>query len=82
MKPYSFRIIIEPDKPRGYHGFAPLLRGVHTHGRTIQETQKNLKEAMRCHLQGLRKDREIIPQEENAFELIQSFSEKELALAK
>lgn len=60
MKSYSFRIIIEPDSPKGYHGFVPLLRGVHTHGKTIQETQKNLKEAIKCHIQGLRKDREPI----------------------
>lgn len=79
MKLYTFRVIIEPEKPRGYHGFVPILKGVHTNGDTIQETKKNLREAIRCHVQGLLKDDEPIPQEEEAFELIQSFSEKELA---
>ncbi|MFH1392635.1 MAG: type II toxin-antitoxin system HicB family antitoxin [bacterium] len=75
---YTFRVIIEPDDPFGYHGFAPLLRGVHTQGKTIEAVKNNLKEAIICHLQGLLKDQEIIPQEGEAFEMIQSISEKEL----
>lgn len=78
---YSFRGIIEPDEDGGYHGFVPLLRGVHTFGDTFEEAKKNLQEATFCHLQGLLKDNETIPQEENAIELIQTFSEKELAMA-
>lgn len=81
MKQYTFRVIIEPEKPRGYHGFVPLLQGVHTYGGTLQEVKKNIKEAIRCHIQGLLKDKEAVPQEEEAFELIQSFSEKELAIS-
>jgi predicted RNase H-like HicB family nuclease len=79
---YTFRVIIEPDKPSGYHGFVPLLKGVHTQGETIEEVKRNLKEAIICHLQGLLKDKEIIPQESEALELIQSISEKELASAR
>lgn len=77
-KLYTFRIIIEPEKAGGYHGFVPLLRGLHTFGNTLEEVKKNLKEAIICHLQGLKKDGESIPQEENTFELVQTFSEKEL----
>lgn len=80
MKLYSFRTIIEPDEPKGYHGFVPLLRGVHTCGETIQEVKKNLKEAIKCHIQGLIKDGEDIPREEDVFESVESFSEKELAI--
>jgi predicted RNase H-like HicB family nuclease len=82
MKLYTFRVIIEPEKPRGYHGFVPILKGVHTSGNTIQEIRKNLKEAIKCHVQGLLKDREAVPQEEETFELIQSFSERELTAAR
>lgn len=81
MKPYNFRTIIEPDVPNGYHGFVPLLKGVHTCGDTIQEVKKNLKEAIICHVQGLLKDGEEIPREEEVFESLESFSEKELAIA-
>lgn len=82
MKAYAFRVIIEPEKPRGYHGFVPILKGVHTCGNTIEEVKRNLKEAIRCHVQGLLKDREAIPQEGEAFETIQSFSARELALSR
>ena len=41
FKFYTFRVIIEPDKPKGYHGFVPLLRGLHTFGDTIQEVKKS-----------------------------------------
>lgn len=79
---YTFRIIIEPDEPSGYHGFVPLLRGVHTCGKTIEEVKKNLKEAIKCHLQGLLKDKEIVPQEEEALELVQTFTPRELSFVK
>jgi len=82
MENYTFRIIIEPDEPTGYHGFVPLLKGVHTCGKTINEVKRNLKEAIKCHLQGLIKDRKSIPQEEEALELVQTFSRKELSLTK
>ena len=55
MNTYTFRTIIEPDE-KGYHGFVPLLKGVHTVGNTIEETKKNLNEAIRCHIEGLLKD--------------------------
>lgn len=79
---YTFRVIIEPDQPKGYHGFVPLLRGVHTQGETIEEIKQNLKEAIICHLQGLLKDKEVIPQESEVLEVIQSISESELAVGR
>lgn len=56
MESYTFRVIIEPEQDGGYHGFVPLLRGVHTGGDSLEEVKKNLKEAIRCHVQGLLKD--------------------------
>lgn len=79
---YTFRIIIEPDEPTGYHGFVPLLKGVHTYGKTIEEVRKNLREAIKCHLQGLLKDKVAIPKEEKALELVQTFTTKELGQIK
>ena len=74
---YSFRVIIEPDKPSGYHGFVPLLPGVHTFGQTVDETRVNLKEAITCHIQGMMKDNEEIPSEEDVYEFVQTFSDRE-----
>ena len=82
MRNYTFRIIIEPDSPVGYHGFVPLLKGVHTCGKTIEEVKKNLKDAIKCHIQGLVKDKQLIPREEEALETIQTFSYKEFSLTK
>lgn len=79
-KLHTFRVIIEPEKAGGYHGFVPLLRGLHTSGETINETKKNLREAIICHMQGLLKDGEPIPQEEEVLELVQTVSERELAI--
>lgn len=78
-KIYTYRVIIEPDDPSGYHGFVPLLKGVHTQGETLEEAKRNLREAIICHLQGLMKDKQPIPQEGEAFELIESVSQRELA---
>jgi predicted RNase H-like HicB family nuclease len=79
MKQYTFRTIIEPDDPNGYHGFVPILPGVHTCGRSIKEVKKNLKEAITCHIQGMLKDGEIIPKEEESMEMLQIITEKELS---
>ncbi len=81
MRSYTFRTIIEPDKPIGYHGFVPMLKGVHTCGGTIDEVKKNLKEAIKCHIQALIKDKQSIPREEDSLESIQTFSDGEFVLA-
>ena len=73
MKTYTYRTVIEPDD-KGYHGFVPLLKGVHTSGKTIEETKKNLDEAIRCHLEGLLKDNITPPKQEDTIESIQTFT--------
>ena len=74
MKIYSFRTMIEPDDPKGYHGFVPLLPGLHTGRDTIKEVKKNLRDAIRCHIDGLLKDKLPIPQEEETMEMVQTFT--------
>ncbi|KKQ34265.1 MAG: hypothetical protein US50_C0055G0009, partial [Candidatus Nomurabacteria bacterium GW2011_GWB1_37_5] len=41
----TYRTIIQEDS-HGYHGYVPALPGCHSHGKTIEDTQKNLKEAI------------------------------------
>lgn len=72
-KTFTYRTMIEPDE-KGYHGFVPILPGVHTIGDTIEETKKNLEEAVRCHLEGLIKDNIEPPQDQNTVESIQTFT--------
>lgn len=72
MRTYTFRTIIEPDDPTGYHGYVPALRGVHTCGDTIEEVKKNLQDAIRCHIEGLVKDGLLVPTEDQTIEMIQT----------
>lgn len=73
MQTFTYRTVIEPDD-KGYHGFVPLLKGVHTSGKTIEETKKNLQEAIQCHLEGLLKDKITPPKQEEVMESIQTFT--------
>jgi len=68
---FTYRVVIEPDED-GFHGFVPLLKGVHTSGKTIEETKTNLEEAIRCHLEGLIKDKITPPRQSEAVEIIQT----------
>ena len=49
MNTYSYTLYIEKDED-GYHGFVPLLKDLHTWGKTVKETKKNLEEAIQFHL--------------------------------
>ena len=54
MKILSYRTIIQKDGKR-YHGFVPVLPGCHTDGKTVEETRKNLREAIKLWIES-RKD--------------------------
>ena len=60
MKSYTFRTIIEPDG-KFFHGYVPALSGCHTFGKTIAETQKNLREAIELHVETMAADGVAIP---------------------
>lgn len=50
----------------GYQVTVPLLPGVITYGRTEEEALEMASDAIRCHLDGLRKSGEEIPNEKKA----------------
>lgn len=77
-KIYTFRAVIKPDKPSGYHGFVPSLPGCHTCGETIEETRENLKEAIAGILEVALEYGDPILQEEETVEYIQSFQVRPL----
>jgi antitoxin HicB len=52
--------------PTGYQVTVPLLPGVITYGRTEEEAIEMARDAIRCHLDGLRKSGEDIPDEKRA----------------
>lgn len=80
-KIYNFRTIIEPEENGGYHGYVPLLHGLHTQGETIKDVKENLREAIKCHIEGLLLDNEEIPQDQEVIEVIESFSKNDFSFA-
>ncbi len=72
MKSYSFRTIIEKDGKQ-YHGFVPALSGCHTYGKTIEETKKNLNEAIEGYLISCAKHGDLIPSD-NGLQSIETVS--------
>ena len=67
---YTFRTIIEKDG-KHFHGYVPALVGCHTFGKTIEEAQKNLREAIEVYLMSLKKEKKGIP-EDASFESFQT----------
>ena len=64
MKSYTYRVIIEPDG-KEYHGYVPALSGCHTCGKTIEQTKKNLFDAIKIYLENLIEKRISIPEEKS-----------------
>lgn len=55
----TFRTIIEKDG-KFFHGYVPALLGCHTFGKTIEETQKNLKDAIKVYIESNQKNKYFI----------------------
>lgn len=56
----NYKTIIEKDGDY-FHGYAPSLPGCHTQGKTIAETQTNLKEAIEVWLESCAANNKPIP---------------------
>ena len=57
-----------PDSQTGYQVTVPLLPGLVTFGRTLAEAQEMAQDAIECHIEGLRKSGEPIPNERLALQ--------------
>ncbi|MBM2818059.1 MAG: hypothetical protein HW401_649 [Parcubacteria group bacterium] len=73
---YSFTVIYTPIKDGGYQVSVPMLQGVISYGRTIEEAKVMAKDAILCHIEGLKKEHESVPNENSFFQerLTVSFS--------
>ena len=56
----KFVVIIEKAE-ENYSAYAPDLPGCISTGRTIEETERNMRDAIEFHLEGMREDGEPIP---------------------
>ena len=77
---YTFRTIVEADENGTYHGYVPALSGCHTWGETLEETQKNLKDAIAVYVASLIADGEQIPAD-RGFESFETIGERDLVFA-
>jgi predicted RNase H-like HicB family nuclease len=62
-KEYTYTAVYEPLKEGGYQVMVPLMPGLVTYGRTFEEARKMARDAIRCYLEGLLKERLAIPNE-------------------
>ena len=66
---HRFLIVIEKTK-RGFSAFAPDLPGCIATGRTVQEVEKRMHEAIKLHIEGLLEDNAPIPESRSLAEYI------------
>lgn len=65
IKYYTFEIVIEKEEDgKGYYAYSPTLPGCFSNGPTIEDTRKNIREAIELHLESLSKHSKKIPQAE------------------
>ena len=62
----SFTVVFDPVPEGGYQVTAPVLPGLITYGRTLAEAREMARDALRCHLEAMRKAGEPLPDERNA----------------
>ena len=55
MDEHSYRVIYEELTEWGYQVIVPALSGIVSYGRTVEEAREMARDAIRCHLRGLRK---------------------------
>ena len=62
-----YMIVIEASEEGGYHAWCPSFAGCHSQGDTVEDTKKNIIEAIQCHLESLLKEGKRPPQEPEEF---------------
>ena len=65
MPTYKYTVVYEELSEGGYQVIAPALPGLLTYGRNLPEAREMAEDAIRCHIRGMLKDHEEIP--ENPF---------------
>ena len=56
-----YAVVIEPGK-RNYSAYVPDLPGCVSTGKTLAQVRRNIREAIRFHLDGMREDGDPIPE--------------------
>jgi len=65
MKYFSFQIVIEKEpEDEGYYAYSPTLPGCFSNGKTIEEAKRNIREAIRQHVESMIHHADAIPEDE------------------
>lgn len=64
-------IVLEKTE-NNYSAYAPDLPGCVATGRTVGETEREIREAIKCHIGGIREDGSLIPQPASIIENLES----------
>jgi predicted RNase H-like HicB family nuclease len=67
-KTFSYSVFYEQAAEGGYVAFVPALPGCHTQGETLEDTERNVKEAIALYLESLTACGEAIPEEGQSFQ--------------
>ena len=67
-KTFSYSVFYEQAAEGGYVAFVPVLPGCHTQGETLEEAERNAKEAIALYLESLAAHGETIPEEGPSFQ--------------
>ncbi len=61
MPDYKFTVVVEQDENGLYVASVPLLQGCYTQGETYEEALRNIKDAIKLHIEARRALGEPIP---------------------
>lgn len=65
MRFYSFQIVIEKEaEDEGYFAYSPTVPGCFSNGKTIEETRRNMREAIELHMASLLARGQPVPQDD------------------
>jgi len=54
MRFFTFEIVVEKEvEDEGYSAYSPTLPGCFSNGRTIEDAKKNIRDAIRLHVESL-----------------------------
>ncbi len=62
---HRYTVYFEPQTDGGFAVVFPAFPEIVTFGRSLDEARAMARDALRCHLEGLRKDGEVIPPEQS-----------------
>jgi predicted RNase H-like HicB family nuclease len=68
LRTLSYSVFYEQASEGGYVAFVSALPGCHTQGETLEETERNVKEAIALYLESMAAHRESIPEEGPSFQ--------------